>query len=165
MLTGSQKSLALPPGLAFGVARPALLERAKAKPDRGIYFDFIEFEKNIQKNQTPNTPAVSLFYALDAQLDAICRETIEARWERHADMARRTWEWADDMKGRGIDVRVLAPRGIPVADRHLHDDAGRTHGLGRHGRAQGARLYHRDGLRRAQGHHVPHWPHGRSHGR
>ena len=60
---------------------------------------------------TPNTPAVSLFYALGAQLDAICRETIEARWERHTEMARRTWEWADEMKGRGLDIRVLAPEG------------------------------------------------------
>jgi aspartate aminotransferase-like enzyme len=115
VLTGSQKALALPPGLAFGVARPSLLERAKAKKDRGIYFDFIEFEKNIVKHQTPNTPAVSLFYALAAQLDAICRETIEARWERHTDMARRTWEWADEMKGRGLDVRVLAPQGYRSA--------------------------------------------------
>ncbi|HZO19724.1 MAG TPA: alanine--glyoxylate aminotransferase family protein [Gemmatimonadaceae bacterium] len=111
VLTGSQKALALPPGLAFGVARASLLERAKAKKDRGIYFDFIEFEKNIAKNQTPNTPALPLFYALAAQLEAIRRETIEMRWERHGAMARRTWEWADQMKGRGLDVRVLAPEG------------------------------------------------------
>jgi aspartate aminotransferase-like enzyme len=112
VLTGSQKALALPPGLALGVARPSLLERAKAKKDRGIYFDFIEFEKNIVKNQTPNTPAIPLFYALGAQLEAIRRETIEARWERHAAMARRTWAWADEMKDRGMDVRVLAPEGF-----------------------------------------------------
>lgn len=112
VLTGSQKALALPPGLALGVARPSLLERAKAKKDRGIYFDFIEFEKNIVKNQTPNTPALPLFYALAAQLDAIRKETIEARWERHAAMARRTWKWAGEMSGRGRDIRVLAPEGF-----------------------------------------------------
>jgi aspartate aminotransferase-like enzyme len=55
VLTGSQKAFALPPGLAFGVAQPNVLERAKTKTDRGIYFDFLEFEKNIQNNQTPNT--------------------------------------------------------------------------------------------------------------
>lgn len=112
VLTGSQKALALPPGLAFGVARPALLERAKGKKDRGIYFDFIEFEKNIVKHQTPNTPAVSLFYALGAQLAAIREETIEARWERHDAMARRTADWASEMQSRGRDVRVLAPEGF-----------------------------------------------------
>ena len=112
VLTGSQKALALPPGLALGVARPSLLDRAKAKKDRGIYFDFIEFEKNIAKNQTPNTPALPLFYALAAQLDAIRQETIEARWERHTAMARRTWTWADEMSGRSRDIRVIAPEGF-----------------------------------------------------
>ncbi|HEU4565740.1 MAG TPA: alanine--glyoxylate aminotransferase family protein [Gemmatimonadaceae bacterium] len=111
VLTGSQKALALPPGLAFGVAQPNILERAKERRDRGIYFDFIEFEKNIQKHQTPNTPAVSLMYALAAQLDAIGAETIEGRWARHAAMARRTWEWVDEMRDRGLGIAILAPEG------------------------------------------------------
>jgi aspartate aminotransferase-like enzyme len=110
MLTGSQKCFALPPGLAFAVAQPNILERAKTKHDRGIYFDLIEFEKNILKNQTPNTPAVSLFYALDAQLQAIQRETIEARWARHTAMAKRTYDWVDQMRERGVMLSVLAPQ-------------------------------------------------------
>jgi aspartate aminotransferase-like enzyme len=112
MLTGSQKCFALPPGLAFAAAQPNILERAKTKHDRGIYFDLIEFEKNIQKNQTPNTPALSLFYALDAQLQAIQRETIEARWARHQAMARRTYAWVEEMRERGILLEVLAPEGF-----------------------------------------------------
>jgi predicted phosphoserine aminotransferase len=111
VLTGSQKSFALPPGLAFGVAQPNILERARSKTDRGIYFDFIEFEKNIQNNQTPNTPAVSLMYALAAQLDYIRAETIEGRWERHRTMAERTYAWVDEMKGRGIALEIMAPDG------------------------------------------------------
>lgn len=111
VLTGSQKCFALPPGLAFGVAQPSLLERAEGKPDRGIYFDFLEFEKNIQKNQTPNTPAVSLIYALTAQVEAIEREGIEARWARHEAMARRTWEWVERMRERGVGLSVVAPEG------------------------------------------------------
>ena len=112
VLTGSQKSFALPPGLAFGVAQPNILERAKTKPDRGIYFDFLEFEKNIVKNQTPNTPAVSLMYALAAQLDAIKEETIEGRWARHSAMAQRTYEWVDEMRERGAPLEILAPEGF-----------------------------------------------------
>jgi aspartate aminotransferase-like enzyme len=111
ILTGSQKALALPPGLALGVAQPNILERAKGKPGRGVYFDFIEFEKNVQKNQTPNTPAVSLLYSLAAQLERIREETIEARWARHEAMARRTWAWVDEMRERGLEMRVLAPEG------------------------------------------------------
>lgn len=112
VLTGSQKALALPPGLALGVAQERVLERAKRLPGRGSYFDFIEFEKNIAKHQTPNTPALSLFYALAAQLDRIRAETIEARWERHGAMARRTWEWVDAMRDRGAGLSVLAPEGF-----------------------------------------------------
>lgn len=111
MLTGSQKCFALPPGLAFGAAQPNILERARTKPDRGTYFDFIEFEKNLAKNQTPNTPAVSLMYALDAQLAAIRRETIAQRWTRHTDMAKRTYEWIEEMNERGVKLGVMAPEG------------------------------------------------------
>ena len=111
VLTGSQKALALPPGLAFAVARDTVLERAKTKHDRGIYFDLIEFDKSIRKNQTPNTPALSLFYALAAQLADIRRETIEGRWERHAAMARRTWAWVDEMRNAGVGISVLSPEG------------------------------------------------------
>jgi predicted phosphoserine aminotransferase len=111
LLTGSQKCFALPPGLSFAVAQPNILERAKHRNDRGIYFDLVEFEKNILKNQTPNTPALSLFYALDAQLHAIRRETIESRWTRHLAMAKRTYQWVDEMSERGIKLEVLAPQG------------------------------------------------------
>ncbi|MBI4408297.1 MAG: alanine--glyoxylate aminotransferase family protein [Gemmatimonadetes bacterium] len=112
VLTGSQKALALPPGLALGVAQETILKRAERNPARGVYFDFLEFEKNLAKNQTPNTPAVSLLYALDAQLQRIREETLERRIERHAAMARRTWEWVDAMRDRGIGLEVLAPPGF-----------------------------------------------------
>lgn len=112
VLTGSQKALALPPGLALGVANDRLLARARATPHRGIYFDLVEFESFIRKNQTPNTPALSLMYALAAQVARIDAETIEGRWARHRAMAERTWRWADGMRSRGTEIRVLAPEGF-----------------------------------------------------
>ncbi len=112
VLTGSQKALALPPGLAFAVCAPRALERAATVPDRGIYFDLPEFEKYIRKNQTPNTPAVSLLYALGAQLKRIEAESIEGRWRRHQQMAQRTWAWVDEMQARGVNLSVLAPEGF-----------------------------------------------------
>ncbi|MGH7482126.1 MAG: pyridoxal-phosphate-dependent aminotransferase family protein [Longimicrobiales bacterium] len=111
VLTGAQKALALPPGLAFGVASEAMLERAEAKSNRGIYFDFLEFEKNIRNNQTPNTPAVSLLYALEVQLEAMAEEGMEARWRRHADMAAATWRWVETVRGDGTALEILAPDG------------------------------------------------------
>src|SRR5919197_4908659 len=100
-LTGSQKALALPPGLALGVASPRMLERAKTLPGRGLYFDLIGFEQATAKFQPTNTPAVSLLYALDAQLDRIAAEGgVEARWRRHAAMRERVETWS---ARRGIE--------------------------------------------------------------
>jgi predicted phosphoserine aminotransferase len=109
--TGSQKAFALPPGLAFGVAQPAVLERAAANPNRGLYFDVLEFERNLERSQTPNTPAVSLMYAAAMQMNAILEEGIERRWERHRVMAERTYRWVDEMRAAGYDLGVLAPEG------------------------------------------------------
>jgi predicted phosphoserine aminotransferase len=112
VLTGSQKALALPPGLALGVANDRLLERAAAATGRGIYFDLIEYDRYVRKNQTPNTPAISLMYALAAQLQYIRNEGIEARWARHMAMAQRTWSWVDDLRADGVAVEILAPPGF-----------------------------------------------------
>lgn len=110
--TGSQKSFALPPGLAFGCARPAVLERAAASDRRGLYFDVLEFERNLEKSQTPNTPAVSLMYAAAVQMEAILAEGIENRWARHQAMADRTYAWVAAMRQEGYDLDVLAPEGF-----------------------------------------------------
>jgi aspartate aminotransferase-like enzyme len=97
VFTGSQKALALPPGLALGVASSGFIEAAAGNADRGTYFDLVEFEKYAEKNQTPNTPAISLFYALADQADAIVAEGIEARWARHLRMQSVTTAWASDL--------------------------------------------------------------------
>jgi aspartate aminotransferase-like enzyme len=105
--TGSQKALALPPGLALGVASERMLERAKTLPDRGLYFDLVGFEAAMSKFQPTNTPALSLFFALETQLDRIAAAGgIEARWQRHDAMRRTVERWAAE---RGIDY--LPPEG------------------------------------------------------
>jgi predicted phosphoserine aminotransferase len=111
VLTGSQKAIAVPPGLAFCSANERAFERARASTNRGLYFDLIEFDDYFKKNQTPNTPAVSLLYALDTQLDHIMSEGIEARWARHQAMAERTWRWVDETRERGAQIGILAPEG------------------------------------------------------
>jgi aspartate aminotransferase-like enzyme len=111
-LTGSQKALALPAGLAFAVASAEFVERAKSVRDRGFYFDIVEYENYAQKNQTPSTPATSLLYALEAQMGDIGREGIERRWERHIAMRDATIDWVYGMSTRrGIELRVVAPDG------------------------------------------------------
>lgn len=111
-LTGSQKGMALPPGLAFGVASQRAYERSLETPGRGLYFNFEAFETAVARNQTANTPAASLLYALDLQLERIDAEGLDARWARHRAMAERTWAWVDELREtNGVDLRVLAAAG------------------------------------------------------
>jgi len=112
VLTGSQKALALPPGLALGVASARLLERAKTLPGRGIYFDLVPYDAEIRKHQTPYTPALSLIYALDAQMKRIAAHGgIEARWARHQAMQQRVEQWVAERVGAlGVDFLPKAGR-------------------------------------------------------
>ncbi|MFT3992053.1 MAG: alanine--glyoxylate aminotransferase family protein [Luteolibacter sp.] len=84
MLAGVQKALALPPGLAVFAISEAALERAKGTPNRGYYFDFLEFEKNAAVNNTPSTPAISILFGLQYILGEIAKEGFANRQARHA---------------------------------------------------------------------------------
>ena len=113
VLTGSQRALALPPGLALGVASERLMARSAVAKRKGVYFDLISFRKQLDNLQTPTTPAVSLLYALAKQLDRIRVEGLEARWARHQAMADRCVQWVDMMSEQeGIALSVLAPEGF-----------------------------------------------------
>ncbi len=111
ILTGSQKALALPPGLAFGVASDAMMHRSETAPGRGWYFALDRLMSELVKNQTPATPALSLLYALDVQLSRIAEEGIENRWKRHLAMAERTMEWVEEMKEAGVGIGAFAVEG------------------------------------------------------
>ena len=94
LLTSTQKAMALPPGLAFGAVSDRSLERAKNVKNRGYYFDFIELEKFLIKNNTPSTPNISLMFATDKQLDYMLNEGLDNRYARHQKMAEMTRSWA-----------------------------------------------------------------------
>jgi aspartate aminotransferase-like enzyme len=94
LLTGAQKALALPPGLALFTCSPSALDRAARAPDRGYYFDFIEFQKNSEKHMTPSTPSIGHVYALESKLDDIFTEGLEARYARHTALNQLTRDWA-----------------------------------------------------------------------
>lgn len=111
ILTGSQKALALPPGLAFGVAGEAMLDRSRNAPTRGWYFALDRLYDQLIEHQTPATPAISLLYALDFQLSRMATETIEERWRRHLAMQKRTVDWVDEMRSSGVVIDVFADEG------------------------------------------------------
>ena len=93
MLTGSQKALALPPGLSLCAVSERAFARAERQRDRGYYFDLLEFRKNHDKNMTPSTPCIPHIYALESKLDDIFAEGLEARYERHSRLNAMVHEW------------------------------------------------------------------------
>ena len=93
VLAGVQKALALPPGLSVFACSAAAIERAATMPNRGYYFDFLEFAKNAEKNNTPSTPAISLLYGLQHILETIAAEGLPARFARHAANNALIHEW------------------------------------------------------------------------
>lgn len=111
LLTGSQKAFALPPGLAFGVASERMMARSAVAPRKGYYFDLESFAKSQAKDQSPSTPAVSVLYSLQVQLERMKAEGVDARWQRHAEMASATYAWVDAMAERGVEMKILAPEG------------------------------------------------------
>ncbi len=82
--SGSQKGYMMPPGLGF----VAVSERAMAATKRSTfpkyYWSFEFAQKNLQKSTTPFTPAVNLIYALQASLQMMRNEGLEAIFARHA---------------------------------------------------------------------------------
>lgn len=100
-LTSSQKAFALPAGLAFCAVSDRAMAKAATVKNRGYYTDFLDLEKYLLRNQTPATPAISLMYALDQQLDDMLAEGMENRFARHLAMRDRTIAWA---KGHGFNL-------------------------------------------------------------
>ena len=111
VLTGSQKAIAIPPGLAFGVASQGFLDAAYRAPGRGAYFDIFEMHRFATEGQVPSTPALSLLYALDKQLEAILVEGMENRWKRHGAMSQTMDEWLTGCQSDGIDIHNIVERG------------------------------------------------------
>jgi len=112
VLTGSQKALAIPPGLSFAVASSSFVDRANSSPGRGVYFDIVEMDAYARRNQTPSTPALTLFYAMEAQAKSIAVEGLEARWTRHKAMAARTQDWLSKISDEtGKRLQNIAPLG------------------------------------------------------
>ncbi len=95
VLTGSQKALALPPGLALCSVSPKALDRAAKTPGRGFYFDYLNFQANHLKGTTPTTPNIPLIHALESKLADIFNEGLENRYARHATLNALVHSWVE----------------------------------------------------------------------
>jgi serine---pyruvate transaminase len=121
VMTGSQKGLMLPPGLAALTVSPKAWRAYERSTLPKFYFDWKKYQKNLEAQTTPFTPAVSLVVGLVESLRMMREETIENVIARHARLAEATRKGCEALgmklfappEGRGSAVTpVWVPEGI-----------------------------------------------------
>ncbi|MBI4321944.1 MAG: alanine--glyoxylate aminotransferase family protein [Chloroflexi bacterium] len=135
VVTGSQKSWMIPPGISIvSVSENAWKAHRRAKMPR-YYWDFTAAKKYLEKGQTPYTPAVSLFYALDESLRLMDQEGHRNIIERHRRLGAFFRNGARELGlellaseryASNIVTAIMVPPGIKVKDlrRILREDHG-----------------------------------------
>lgn len=90
MITGSQKVLACPPGVSMIVLAPRAVERVEKANVKSMYFNLADVLKNMERGQTPFTPAVGILRQINTRL-----KEIEAAGGADAEIARVAAQAAD----------------------------------------------------------------------
>ena len=88
VVSGSQKALMTPPGLACAPSPRRLRTRRERRRTPRFYFDWERTRKAQAKHDAPFTPAVSLVAALDVALGLLLEEGLEAAFDRHVRLGR-----------------------------------------------------------------------------
>jgi aspartate aminotransferase-like enzyme len=88
VIGGSQKGLAVPPGLAFVGLGPRAWEQIERTKGTCFYFDLKSYRRYAEKGQTPWTPAISITYGLDLALKRVMKSGgVSKYWDMHRRMA------------------------------------------------------------------------------
>lgn len=103
LITGSQKALMLPPGLAFIALSEKAWRATQAARLPRFYFDLLKERKAQAKHATAYTPAISLIAGLHEVLTLLRREGLEGIFARHASLRTATRAAAD-----ALGLRLLA---------------------------------------------------------
>jgi serine---pyruvate transaminase len=126
-VSGSQKALMSPPGLATVSVPEHVL--ARAKPSRSFYFDWRANKKAQDKLDAAFTPAVSLIRSLDVALGLILDDGLEAAFERHVRLGRAARAgvkamglelFSPDDDTAAVVTAIRSPDGIDSDDLLLH---------------------------------------------
>jgi serine---pyruvate transaminase len=125
VVSGSQKALMCPPGLAFASVSPAALEAATRASSPRFVLDWERTRAAQAKLDAPFTPAVSLVNALDVALGLLLEEGLEAAFDRHAALGRACREGAKamglelfspDEDRSAVVTAIRTPDGIDAAE-------------------------------------------------
>lgn len=112
VVSGSQKGLMIPPGLAFCALNDKAWELAKESKFPKYYFDFLKARKSVQKTDTPYTPGVTLIIALNEALRMMRAEGLDNVLERHSRLASAT---RAGVKAMGLELFSEAPANAVTA--------------------------------------------------
>ncbi len=83
LVTGSQKALMLPPGMAFVAVSSRAWEVIRQTEGPRFYLDLRTYREQLQKETTPYTPGIAHLFGLEAVLDMIEEEGLENIFARH----------------------------------------------------------------------------------
>ena len=113
-LTGSQKALALPPGIAVMVLSERAVRRAEQSEVESLYFDLKDYLRDGERGQTPYTPAVSILIQMHRRLKGIEQRGLSAE-------QARIREQADDFRQKiaGLPFEI-ASEALSAAVTPLH---------------------------------------------
>lgn len=125
-ISASQKCLACPPGLAFVSINNEAWKAIEKNNSKSLYFDLLRCREYHKKNETPYTPAVPLFFALNESLQMISEETLRnwlRRQEQCSEVLREGVKKLDlelfvgDRSSASPTVTsILRPKGINVSE-------------------------------------------------
>jgi aspartate aminotransferase-like enzyme len=125
VVAGSQKALMTPPGLSVTTVSPAAWERSARTTTPRFYFDWVKLRTSLETGTTPFTPAVSLVVALDAALELLLEEGLDAAFARHAALGRACREGAKAMglelfspddERSAVVTAILVPDGVDARE-------------------------------------------------
>ena len=112
VLTGAQKALGVPPGLALlAVSQRAVRRRAEIGTVRSYYADLARWDRSVDDPRVYfSTHAVSMLRALQVSLDGVVAEGLEERFERHRRVADALREGMGELGFAPLtDDELLAP--------------------------------------------------------
>jgi serine---pyruvate transaminase len=134
VVSGSQKALMAPPGLAMASVPERVLDRVK--PSRSYYFDWRRNKKAQDALDAAFTPAVSVIRSLDVALGLLLEDGLEAAFDRHVRLGRATRAgvkamglelFSPDDDSAAVVTAIRAPEGIDGDD--LLEHLRKRHGV------------------------------------
>ena len=109
--SGSQKGYMIPPGLSFVAMSKRAWEANKQSDLPKFYLDLNQYLKSVNQNSNPFTPAINLYFALEASLTMMQKEGLNNIFTRHSRLQQATQE---GVKAMGLKLFTQENFGSPA---------------------------------------------------